>query len=252
MFIRAELEENSPPSRRQMLSAPDLGQDSLQRDLAGSIGARGGGRMIQGSGIVPGSCIIQGSGIGVRQGARLFVAHLHSGPIIFGATPGHHHAAAAVRAKTVQQVLAGREPPKILRAVPIHPGRGDPGEVQQMTRPHLAGQSIDGRGIQQVCKVYLCALQLLGNGAIRLARQHGMHVVPQTQQRRHAPAADEAAGSAHEHALALHHTASGPSSGYPASRSEITAGGKGHSMANAGSFQRSPRLNFGACATEIM
>ena len=109
------------------------------------------------------------------------------------------------------------------------------------------------RAIEQIREVYLCALQLLGDVAARIPGKHRMHLVSQAQQRGDAPAADEAAGSADEHALSGHHTPSGASSsGYAASRSEITAGGKGQSMANAGSFQRTPRLNFGACATEIM
>src|ERR1700683_573406 len=116
--------------------------------------------------------------------------------------------------------------------------------------------------------MYRCAAKLLRDLAARIPGKHRMDLVAQAPQLRDAPTADEATGSADQHAPCVRHTPSGASppgesapgasppgassSGQAASRAEITVGATGHAMPNAGSFQRSPRLNCGACAAEIM
>ena len=117
--------------------------------------------------------------------------------------------------------------------------------MQQMRRFHRGQQIIRCRFAQQIGDVNFRAAQLLRDFAICRSGKHCMNFASLGQQRRDAPAADESAGSGYEHALSLHQDKD-------ESRAEITVGADGHSIANAGSFQRNPRPDCGAYAAEIM
>ncbi len=236
VLMRAELKKNAPPRGRQALAASEIPQGatagrSCRRHRASALS------------------------IVIRQRAQQLIAHLHPRPIVFRAAAGHHGPAAAVVAKAAQQMLARRQPAKILRAVPIQPGRRDPGEVQQMTRLHL-GASMRGRRAPAADRRHAACAPRSCSGTSRpgCAGEHRVHLVARAQQRRHAPAADEAAGAGDEHALRW--------SSRAARRVHERVGGVArgnHAWAPKAIRWRtpdrssdSPRLNSGACATEIM
>src|SRR5580692_7926853 len=84
-------------------------------------------------------------------------------------------------------------------------------------------------------------------------RLHAVHLESGRAQRREAARTDESAGARHQHSVGAAHGAVEVSSrGKAASRSAMCRGTSGQSIASAGSFQRTPRANPGAYATDIM
>src|SRR6202050_880365 len=229
MLVGAILKKNPAPCRRQPLRASKVCQIPLQGHFAFGIGADG----------------IFGI---ARRRARALVAHLDSRPIIFSAASRHDGARTAGSAKGAQQVLTRGQPAIIFGTAGIESRRCDPREVQQMRRPYRLDQTVDRLKVKQVGAVHSRA-----GRRRRLVREDGMHLVAGRAQRFQAAAADESARAGHQHSSFRDQAiVVAPSSGYAASRADMTTGSIGHSMARAGSFQRTPRSKPDTYGTDIM
>src|SRR5882757_9757446 len=67
------------------------------------------------------------------EGTRELVADAHPRPVVLCATPRHDRAYSAMELKGLHEMLACSKPLVIFRAGPVHAGRGDPREMQQVT-----------------------------------------------------------------------------------------------------------------------
>src|SRR5450755_4208143 len=156
MLTGPELKKNPAPRGGKIMGPPKLLEGPLHGYLAFGIGADG----------------CAGS---ARQRGTALMANIDPRPIIFRTAPGHDGANAAAILKRAQQVLARLKPAIILGAVPIEPGRRDPGEMQQMSGANRLDERIDRRRIEQIGAVRVRAGALIR--ANRLVRKNSVHIV---------------------------------------------------------------------------